>query len=458
MITRIKEGISAHPRLRNCITWIGRLIVGSTFLYSGFVKGIDPWGSLYKFSEYLAIFGFDFGHNIVLAGVFLLCIYESLCGICLLTGAFRRSAPILTSLMMLVMLPLTFWIMISDPVNDCGCFGDALIISNEATFYKNVVISVFLVWLIPYNRMARPLVTPYLQWIEAASSAIYILIIGAIGYLYQPLIDFRQYKTGTPITDFSDSGVETPSYIFVYEKDGKRLEFSEDDELPDEAEGWTFIGRKEVKTDAHDESVKGATEKNLTLWSLDGDEDVTHEVLTDEGDMIILFMPDLKKVSIASTWIINSLKDRAATLDIPMIAVVSGSLNDIAEWEDLSLADYPIYTADDTQIKEVVRGNPGVVYLSDGNIKWKSTLRSLPADDFMTDEENGNPADFKSNDREILGIITMIYAGIIALLIALSYSGRFFFRIQHPIKKGRMFRKSPAEPVAPENQSKPSGD
>lgn len=433
MIRQIRNYVSSHPLLRNCLTWVARLFIGATFLYSGFVKAIDPWGSLYKFSEYLGIFGFDFGENLVLAGVFMLCIYEGLIGIFMLTGSFRRSAPIMAALMMLVMLPLTFWIMISNPVSDCGCFGDALIISNQATFYKNVVISLFLVWLIPYNKGTKSLITPYLQWIEATVSGVYIIVIGLIGYFYQPLIDFRPYKIGTPIIDFSENSSEEPSYVFVYEKDGVKKEFTEEDELPDESDGWTFLDRKEIRIEGA--SKKKEAERNLTIWSHEGEDDVTREVLSDEGDMIILFMPDLSKVSIASTWIINSLKDRAESLNVPMIAVVSGSQSDIEEWEDLSLADYPIYTADDTQIKEVVRGNPGVVYLSNGNVKWKSTLRSLPAEDFMAEDTKGNPADFKFNSKEILSSITMIYAIVIAALIALSFSGRFLLRIQRGQKE-----------------------
>ena len=425
-----------HPGIVGLITWICRILVGATFVYSGFAKGIDPWGSLYKFEEYFALFGFNPGNSLIIAEVFFLCIYEFFCGVSLLTGSFRRSSVILTALMMVVMLPLTFWIMISDPVSDCGCFGDAVIISNSATFWKNVVICVLIGWLWKFNKRVACLINPYLQWIQATCSALFIIVVGGIGYVYQPLIDFRPYHTGSKIIEFDDNNEDDAVYAFVYRRGNEIKMFAEDEEVPDEGDGWEFVERIEVADKKVNDKKIG--ERNLTVWNPEDDEDVTHEVITDHGKMIILFMPSVKDVSIASTWIINSLKDMSERHAIDFIAIVSGSQKDIEEWQDLSLADYPIYTADDTQIKEVVRGNPGVVYLSDGVIEWKSTLRALPASDFMAAGTPSDPQSFSRDNNKILRNIALIYVAVLSVLIALSFSGRFVMRLTGKSERRKM--------------------
>ena len=127
---------------------------------------------------------------------------------------------------MLFMLPLSLWIAMDNPVPDCGCFGDALIISNWATFWKNVALTAGTVWLSIFNRRISWLVTPALQWIAFVATAAFVTIVSLLGYEYQPLIDFRAYPVGELLVEAeSDSDAE---YTFVYEKDGVRKEFSGD--------------------------------------------------------------------------------------------------------------------------------------------------------------------------------------------------------------------------------------
>ena len=165
--------ISPLPLYKNIITWILRLAVGGIFIFSGFVKGIDPWGTLYKMQDYVNVMPLPaLSDGVLLTGVFLLFALEFLTGVFLVTGSFRRGAPILVMLFMAGMLPLTFWIALKSPVADCGCFGDAWIISNWATFWKNVAITAAAVWLIIYNRRVHWLVTPALQWLLFCISAI----------------------------------------------------------------------------------------------------------------------------------------------------------------------------------------------------------------------------------------------------------------------------------------------
>lgn len=239
-------------------------------------------------------------------------------------------------------------------------------------------------------------------------------------------MDFRAYPEGSSLLADSEEGPGEPEFIFIYERGGMRKEFTADDVLPDETEGWRFVERKEkaVPTATDEES----DERSLRIWDRSGDEDVTDDVVLESGDQLLLMMPDLSKVSTSTTWKINSLHDWAVKHGIDMIAVVSGTGSDINEWEDLSMPGYPIYTADDTAVKEVVRGNPGVVFLRDGVIAWKSTLDALDADDFMSADRDYDPMEFRFDSRRALLNCFYVYLAVMAVLIVMSFTPRMIRR------------------------------
>ncbi len=416
----MKEGRKINTEI---ITWIVRIIVGGTFTVSGFVKAVDPWGLLYKSDDYLAALSLNVWPNLQLVGVFGLSAVEFLVGIFLLFGCFRRSVAIAVAVIMAFMLPLSLWVAVTNPVEDCGCFGDAFIISNWGSFWKNVFLIIGVWWLIKYNKNTKWLITPALQWLVFLVTGVFIVIIEMFGYISQPLLDFRPYKIGKTLIDTELIPDTDEKYVFVYEKDGVRKEVDEDDVLPDEDDGWVFIDRKEIKQTGS--SVNNRDEngrRNLRIWSRNGEEDVTDEVISENGKELIVMMPNLKEVSPAITWKLNSLFEWSEKHQVVMIGVVSGLSSEISSWEDLSMASYPIYTADDTQIKEVVRGNPGVVYLIDGKVIWKSTLTALNVDDFMSPEISDDAGSFSIDNELILKNCIYMYVIIMGLLVVLSFS------------------------------------
>lgn len=416
--------IKKYPKVLIVLTWLMRIAVGSVFIVSGLSKGIDPWGTYYKTSEYLAAMHIPIEEwgNTVLALAFLLFSVEFIIGVSLVAGCYRKAAPIMAALFMLVMLPLTLWIAIADPVADCGCFGDFLVISNWATFIKNCLISVAVVWLLKFNTKARCLISPYLQWIATVVIAAYIVIVGYIGYWQQPMIDFRPYKIGTQLFAEEDAEYE-PIYEFIYEKDGAIKRIGEDEELPDETSGWNFIRReeKEFVKNTSSEIPKAEDAPDFRIWSEDGEEDVT-ELLYGYPRQLILLVPDISDISMASSWKINRLYDMAKSHDTEFFAVVAGSPEEIEEWRDLSSGQYQIYTADDTSIKELVRGNPALVSLENGQIKWKSALSALR----LNDEEDASveiatfPIGLTMSGKEALIDLSLILVSLLAFLCLIS--------------------------------------
>lgn len=404
-------------------TWIFRLLLGGTFIFSGFVKAIDPWGTLYKFEEYMAAMGLPVLHTLLVTGVFALCAFEFILGVSLAAGCYRKSAPMLAVATMCFMLPLTFWIAVSDPVSDCGCFGDFFLISNWSTFWKNVLLTLIAVWLIRFNRCCITIISPAFQWLGVVISLAYIFAVSMAGYVFQPLLEFRPYRTGTPLLATTDDDYET-DFTFVYEKDGVKKEFGVDDELPDEESGWTFVERRGASDSEMGKETDEENEKTFRIWSRDGSEDVTEQALTNEGTEVLLLIPSLSEVSPATTWKINALREWTYANGGEMIAVTDGTPEQISAWEEMALPDYDIYTADDTAIKELARGNPAIVLLEDGEIKWKTTLSAINADRLESDGKSFQPSQIITAPQETLNRITWLYIICMAVPVAMSFMPR----------------------------------
>lgn len=400
------------------MTWLMRFGVGATFIFSGFVKSVDPWGTFYKMEEYAAALGVPMLPTLLLCATFALCATEFITGVCLVLGCYRRSSSIVALCFMCVMLPLTLWIAVSDPVKDCGCFGDYLVLSNWATFWKNVILTLMTIWLVRFNRDEITIISPAFQWIQVVFSLAFVGTVSLHGYFTQPLLDFRPYPAGTVLghRGGSEDESESDDFLFVYEKDGVRKTFGVDDELPDEADGWNFVERLEKSPN----SGESNDESTFRIWNRDGDTDYTDMVLDNSGRMLLLLIPDLKTVSPATTWRINSLYDWSEAHGVDMVAVVSGSASQIQEWEDLSMPRYDIYTADDTAIKEVARGNPAVVSLNDGVVEWKSTLSALDVDEITSHNDAGSLSELKNDDSRKLLNWFYIYLASLASLIVVS--------------------------------------
>ncbi len=423
------KSLSLKEKIIGLITYLLRFVVGAVFIYSGFVKAIDPWGTIYKFREYIASMHAPWLSSQATVGAFLLFSFEFLVGVALVTGAYRRWAPRLSMLFMAFMLPLTLWIALADPVADCGCFGDALVLSNWATFWKNVVLAAMCAWLMKFNDRIRCIVIPTLQVWEVCASAAFVIAIGFIGYVAQPLIDYRPYPVGGSLLDEDST---EPEFQSVWTRDGHRVTLPADS-IP-EGEGWEFVERVEIQGTAPEKA------KGLAIY--EQGEDVTEDLVDSEGEQVIVFFPSIRDVSIANYYKLNSLYDYSKAHDIDMIAVAAGDSLDVATFRDFSLAEYPIYTAEDTAIKEVVRGNPAVVYLNDGKIVWKNAFQAVPTDDFMDGSTKSLQQYYEDNSRWLKNLV-ITYICVMLVLILLSHVPMFLRLLRRPMR-----HKLPAATVA----------
>lgn len=418
-----------NQRWMRWIVWILRLAVGFTFILSGCAKTIDPWGFIFKIEEYLRLWDMIQPRSLVLMGAVALSGAEFVLGVLLATGCYKRVTIWLMLAMMAGLLPLTLYIYISDPVADCGCFGDFLVISNGATFFKNVLITAALIYLAVYNKCVRGLFGSYIQWLVVFICSAYMILIAFVGYNLQPLVDFRSFPIGRSLVADADAELPEAEFEFIYEKDGKRESFAQD-ALPDST--WTFVDRKLVGGSSADTDITDFT-------VLDGDEDISSEIILPEGYQILALIPEYDRADVSYTYLLNELQSSLDQIGGNVTALIAGSQDDIEEWEDLSMAEYPIYTAEGTMLKEMARGTMALVGLHDGVITWKRTAGSVDAD--MVDElvaRNTPEADVELFENlnfdgyTLMRNLTLALISILAMLFLLDRSGRLL-RWKHKI-------------------------
>ena len=354
-----------------------RFLLAGVLIFSGFVKAIDPWGTLYKIQDYLTAFGLpalSYESLLYLLSVLLACV-EFCLGVYLFFGIRRRITPTMLLLIMSVMTPLTFWLAVANPISDCGCFGDAVVLSNWATFGKNVLLLVAAVSVFRWRKCVHPLVSVRFDWLIALYSWVYIIAMVMYSSWFLPVFDFRPYHIGANIREGMEipEGVEPTEYEtrFVMRKDGVEKEFSLDD-YPDST--WTFVDSKTVvrkrgyEPPIHDFSI---------LLQEDG-EDITDEVLDDEGYTFLLVSHQLDRADESSIDLINELYDYSQGYGYRFYCLTSSSDEDILKWQERTGAEYPFAMTDNITLKTMIRSNPGLLLLKHGTVVNKWSVNDLP--------------------------------------------------------------------------------
>ena len=303
--------------MRKVIVNIARTLLAVTFILSGFVKAVDPLGTQYKINDYLAAWGLrDIVPDIMTLGAsVLLCVTEFLIGICLLFAIHRRLVSKLTLVLMTVMTLITLWLAITNPISDCGCFGDAIVLTNWQTFWKNVILlaATVVIWKWPTD-MVR-MISISNQWIVFNYSALFILGTAGWSLWNLPVFDFRPYHIGANIQEGMTipEGAPQPQFetTFIMEKNGQRQEFTTEN-YPDST--WTFIDSKTVQTaegyvpPIHDFSILS-----------DEGEDITEEVLSNKGYTFLLISPHLENANDSEFGKINQISEYSKQQGYPFL-------------------------------------------------------------------------------------------------------------------------------------------
>lgn len=418
--------------------WVNicRFVLAVVFIFSGFVKAIDPFGSFYKIQDYLTAFNLISwfpGYWPLLFAVLLAAI-EFCAGIYLFLGIRRKISSTLAFLLMLVMTPLTLYLALADPVSDCGCFGDALVLTNWQTFGKNVVLLVAAVTVFRQWREITRFITLKMEWIFSMYTILFVFALSAYCLRNLPLLDFRPYKIGTNIK----AGMEIPEgaklsvleTTFVMEKEGKRKEFTLDN-YPDST--WTFVEtRTIVKEKGYEPPIH-----DFAMQSLTSGTDITDSVLTSRGYTFLLVAHRIEEADDSNIDLINEIYDYSVEHGYGFYALTSSPEDAIALWCDRTGAEYPFCQMDDITLKTIIRSNPGLLLIKDGTILNKWSDSQLPDEYVLTDSLDKLELGRQKyvNDWYTMGYVLLWF--IVPLAFVIGADQLFVVRLQKKAERSK---------------------
>lgn len=375
-IKDIKNSLAWKILLNACC-----ILLGVVFLFSGFVKAVDPLGTCYKIQDYLTAFGWtDFVPEVIpLLMSIALSALEFCVGVMLLFRVQRRYASAIALALMIFMTPLTLFLAIMNPVSDCGCFGDALVLTNWQTFGKNIVLlSAAIVVYVGRKQIPR-LVSTRTDWMISLYALVFVLCLALYCLNHLPILDFRPYKIGVNIPESMEipEGAKQGVYDtrFVMEKEGVRKEFNLEN-YPDST--WTFVEAKNILLEQGYEPPI----HDFSLVSAETGDDLTEDILADEGYTFLLVIHRVDAADDTYIDLINQVYDYSTDNGYAFYAVTSSPDTDIEIWRDRTGAEYQFLVADDIMLKTVVRSTPGLLLLKGGTILNKWADKDIP-DEYM---------------------------------------------------------------------------
>src|SRR6056297_1161691 len=357
-----------------------RIILGVVFIFSGFVKAVDPLGSMYKFNDYFTAFGLEFLSLIALPLAILLSTLEFVLGFSLLFATKRKITAWVTLLFMSFFTILTLFLAIFNPVSDCGCFGDAIIMTNWETFWKNVVLMIFTIVIFVHRNKYEVQWKSINQWIAIAIPFIFSISLSLYCYFNLPILDFRPYHIGTHIPEKMIIPEDAPKAeyetILLYEKNGKVKEFTLEN-LPDST--WQWVETKnELISEGYIPPIH-----DFSIQTPNGN-DITDIVLNDTKFTFLMVAYDLNKTSTKNIDKINKLAEYCKESGKCNFICLTASVESVIQnFKDKTGAPYMFYATDEITLKTIVRANPGIVLIKKGTILDKWHHRNIPTIESM---------------------------------------------------------------------------
>jgi len=366
-----------------------RILVGALFTFSGFVKLVDPMGSAYKFHDYFTAMHIGMPESMNVALGVLMSVAEMVVGLGLLIGVAAEVCTMGALLLMIIFTPLTLWIALTNAVHDCGCFGDALAISNWATFWKNVVIDLFIGVLVWQRKNFKPMLDRSADWFVFMGLFLICSIFGFRNLYYSPIMDFRPYKVGTVIAEkmVIPAGLKGDEYGYDYtltnSKSKQTKIMSSADYLSSNIwkdSTWQITHTSESKL-----IKKGYTPPihDLKIESVEADpiagytsaQDLLPTALADQNFNVWLIAFDLKNTDLKSMAYASEVAKFCKKNNYKFYCLTASSKDDIAAFKKKMNPAFSFFLADGTTLKTIIRSNPGYLLVKKGKIigKWHDT-------------------------------------------------------------------------------------
>lgn len=404
---------------------ICRILVGLLFIYSGFVKGVDPLGSNYKFIDYFNAFHMSWMGGTALFFSFILSLAEFLIGVCLFLNLKTKWAAWGALLFMAVFTPLTLILAIKNPVTDCGCFGDALILTNWETFWKNVIL-LAMTLVIFYNKQKFKSIFNFLeQTIIVACTIIFMLCIEFYSYRHLPILDFRPYAIGKNINEGMTvpEGAPHDEYEITLKyrnkNTGEIKDFTEENYPWQDTVNWEYASSSE-------KLVKEGFKAPIHDFVIEHPElgDITQEVLQDNGYTFLVVSYNINKANPENQERLNRLAEYAQEKGYRFYGLSASLAEDTRKYAEAHKVHYDFCSTDEIQLKTIVRSNPGLVLLKDGTILNKWGHRDLPEVEEIKDKDLTAyclTAHQGMTDKYLVWTLILGYLGVLLLYMVKKY-------------------------------------
>ena len=393
-----------------------RIIVGIVFIYSGFVKGIDPLGSDYKFTDYFNAFGMGWMNATTLFFSFALSLAEFLIGIALLFNLWVSRMAWGSLLFMAFFTPLTLVLALTNPVSDCGCFGDATLLTNWQTFWKNIILLLLAIMIFMYRKEYKSSLPLVGQFSFLALAGAGMLCLSVYCYRHLPVLDFRPYAVGKNITEGMrlPEGAEPDQYEvtlkYKNKQTGEVQSFTEENYPWQDTLNWEYessserLVKKGYITPIHDLVIEHPTLGNIT-----------EEILEDDNHTILAVAYNLTQSDVQYQPAINRLAEYAQEKGIRFYGLTSSSERDIETYKKRYHVPYEFCTADEIQLKTMIRSNPGVIILREGTILDKWAGKDVPD---VKELQDTDLTAYCVYSREQMQRIYLVYSIILLFFVA----------------------------------------
>ena len=393
-----------------------RIIVGIVFIYSGFVKGIDPLGSDYKFTDYFNAFGMGWMNATTLFFSFALSLAEFLIGTALLFNLWVSRMAWGSLLFMAFFTPLTLVLALTNPVSDCGCFGDAMILTNWQTFWKNIILFLLAIMIFVYRKEYKSSLSLMGQFSFLTLAGAGMLCLSIYCYRHLPVLDFRPYAVGKNITEGMrlPEGAKPDQYEvtlkYKNKQTGEIRSFTEENYPWQDTLNWEYessserLVKKGYITPIHDLVIEHPTLGNIT-----------EEILEDDNHTILAVAYNLNQSDTQYQPAINRLAEYARKKGIRFYGLTSSTERDIEAYKKRNHVPYEFCTADEIQLKTMIRSNPGVIILREGTILDKWAGKDVPD---VKELQDTDLTAYCVYSREQMQRIYLVYSIILLFFVA----------------------------------------
>ena len=385
----------------------------------GFLLDADGMVVSHQNKDYLTAFGMAswFPSFFPLLGGIILSAVEFFIGISLFFATRRTLATSLALMLMIFMTPLTLYLAIFDPVSDCGCFGDAWVLTNWETFGKNIVLLFAAMMAFRHRRMLVRFISVKMEWLVSLYTLFFVFTLSFYCLDRLPVLDFRPYKIGKNILEgmTMPEGAKPSVYesIFILEKNGEKKEFTLDN-YPDST--WTFVDTRTIlKEKGYEPAIH-----DFSMIDLNTGEDITDDVLTDIGYTFLLVAHRIEEADDSNIDLINEIYDYSVEHGYKFYCLTSSPEEQIELWKDKTGAEYPFCQMDDITLKTMVRSNPGLILIKNGTILNKWSDEDIPDEYVLTDKLENLPLGKQkvSSDTHTVGYVFLWF--VIPLLLVLG--------------------------------------